>query len=40
VNQFKPKNADYDFLFNADMINFEKIIEVNNNLIAKFIRNK
>jgi len=36
VNQFKPKNANYDLLFNANMINVEKIIEANNNLIAKF----
>ena len=40
VNQFKPKDANYDLVFNSNMINFEKIIEVNNNLIAKFIINK
>ncbi|WP_037587484.1 serine acetyltransferase [Stenoxybacter acetivorans] len=35
VNQFKPKDADYDLVFNSKMIDFEKIIEANNNLIAK-----
>ncbi|KAA6340185.1 Serine acetyltransferase [termite gut metagenome] len=36
VNQFKPKDANYDFVFNPNMINSEKIIEANNKLIAKF----
>jgi serine O-acetyltransferase len=36
VNQFKPKDANYDLVFNPNMINFEKIIEANNKLIAKF----
>ena len=40
VNQFKPKNAKYDLVFHSNMINFEKIIEANNNLIAKFIEGK
>ena len=35
VNKFKPKNADYDLIFNPNMINFEKIIEANNKLITK-----
>ena len=29
VNQFKPKDANYDFIYNSNMINFEKIIEAN-----------
>jgi serine O-acetyltransferase len=36
VNQFKPKDANYDLIFNPNMINPEKIIEANNKLIAKF----
>ena len=40
VNQFKPKDAKYDLVFHSNMINFEKIIEANNNLIARFIGNK
>jgi serine O-acetyltransferase len=36
VNQFKPKNADFDLLFNSNMIPLEKNIEANNKLIAKF----
>jgi serine O-acetyltransferase len=37
VNQFKLKDTNYDFLYNSNMIHFEKIIEANNKLIAKFI---
>jgi len=40
VNQFKPKDANYDLVFNPNMINFEKIIEANNKLIARFNENK
>ena len=40
VNQFKPKDANYDLVFNTNMINLETIIKVNKNLIATFIRNK
>jgi serine O-acetyltransferase len=36
VNKFKSKDANYDFVFNSNMINSEKIIEVNNKLIEKF----
>jgi serine O-acetyltransferase len=36
VNQFKLKDANYDLVFNQNMINPEKIIEANNKLIAKF----
>ncbi|MDR1964985.1 MAG: hypothetical protein LBQ50_14535 [Planctomycetaceae bacterium] len=36
VNQHKPKDANYDLIFNSNMINFEKIIEANHKLIAKF----
>ena len=40
VNQFKPKVDKYDLVFHSNMINFEKIIEANNNLIAKYIEKK
>jgi serine O-acetyltransferase len=36
VNQFKPKDPNYDLIFNLNMISPEKIIEANNNLIAKY----
>jgi serine O-acetyltransferase len=36
VNQFRPKDANYDFLYNPNMITLEKGIEANNKLIAKF----
>jgi serine O-acetyltransferase len=36
VNQFKPKDMNYDFIFNPNMIAVDKIIEVNQKLIAKF----
>ena len=36
VNQFKPKDENYDLIFHSNMINREKIIEANNKLIAKF----
>jgi serine O-acetyltransferase len=35
VNKFRPKDANYDLLFNPDMIAFEKLIEANHQLIAK-----
>jgi serine O-acetyltransferase len=38
VNQFRPKDSNYDLLFNGNMIEFEKIIEVNNKLIENFNR--
>jgi serine O-acetyltransferase len=34
VNQFKPKDNDYDFVFNKNMIDIEKIVEANNKRIA------
>jgi serine O-acetyltransferase len=34
VNQFKPKDANYDLVFNSDMIDVERIIEANHKLIA------
>lgn len=40
VNQFRPKDSNYDLVFNSNMIHFEKIIEANNQLIAKFNKNK
>jgi len=36
VNQFKPKDENYDLIFHSNMINREKIIEANNKFIAKF----
>jgi serine O-acetyltransferase len=33
VNQFRPKDTNYDFIFNENMINSEKLIEVNKKLI-------
>jgi serine O-acetyltransferase len=36
VNQFKPKDDNYDLIFNSNMVNFEKIIEINKKFIAKF----
>jgi serine O-acetyltransferase len=39
VNQFKPKDPNYDLIFNPNMIDFEKIIEADKRLIAKFNEN-
>jgi serine O-acetyltransferase len=36
VNKFKPKDADYDLIFNSNMIDFRKIIEANNKLIEEY----
>ena len=36
VNQFKVKDTNYDFLFNSNMINFEKLIETNKKLIERY----
>ena len=36
VNKFRQKDTNYDLLFNSNMINFEKIIEVNKGLIKKY----
>lgn len=40
VNQFKPKDENYDLVFNSNMIHSDKIIEANNKLIAQFNANK
>jgi len=40
VNQFKPKDINYDLVFSPNMIHFEKIIEANNKLIEQFNKNK
>ena len=40
VNQFKPKDNNYDLVFNSKMIAFDKIIEANHRLIEKFNGNK
>jgi len=34
------KDANYDFVFNPNMITPEKIIEANNKLITKFKKNR
>ncbi len=39
VNQFKPKDKNYDFIFNANMIDPKKIIEANKKLVAAFNQN-
>lgn len=36
VNQYKPKDMDYDLVYNPNMIAVEKIIEANNQLIAMY----
>lgn len=36
VNQFKPKDVNYDLVFNVNMLNFKKLIEANNILVEKF----
>ena len=36
VNQFKPKDNQYDLVFNPKMPNSDKLIKVNNQLIEKF----
>jgi serine O-acetyltransferase len=36
INQFKPKDSNYDLVFNANMVDFRKIIETNKKLIEKF----
>jgi serine O-acetyltransferase len=35
VNQFKPKDINYDLVFNSNMISSDKIIEANKKLIEK-----
>jgi serine O-acetyltransferase len=39
VNQFKPKDPNYDLVFNINMVDFKKIIEANNKLIEKYNKN-
>ncbi len=36
VNKFKPKDMNYDFIFNRNMIHPSKIIEANKNLVNEF----
>jgi serine O-acetyltransferase len=38
VNRFKPKDVNYDFLYNSKMMPAEEIIEANNKFIAKFVK--
>ena len=36
VNQHKPKDPNYDFIFNTDMISGEEITKINEERVAKF----
>ena len=36
VNQYRPKDEDYDLVYNSNMINPEKIIEANKQAIARY----
>ncbi len=36
VNQFKPKDENYDLIFNSNMIDSQKMIEANKKLVADF----
>lgn len=36
VNQYKPKNPDYDLVFNPDMISGEEIMEVDAKRVVEF----
>jgi serine O-acetyltransferase len=40
VNQYKPKNPDYDLVFNPNMISGEEITKVNEALVAEFDRTR
>jgi serine O-acetyltransferase len=40
VNKFRPKDDNYDFIYNSNMIDFRKIILANNELIEKYNKNK
>ncbi|GHV03754.1 serine acetyltransferase [Campylobacterota bacterium] len=39
VNRFKPKDANYDLIFNPNMIDARKIIEANYKLIEEYNKN-
>ena len=36
VNRYKPKNPDYDMVFNPDMISGQEITEINEKRVAEF----
>ena len=42
INQFKPKDSNYDLVFsvNNKMVSFEKIVEANKKMITKFYGKK
>jgi serine O-acetyltransferase len=40
VNQFKPKDPNFDLIFNSKMMASEKLVEANRRLIAKFVGKK
>ncbi|MDR2594296.1 MAG: hypothetical protein LBC87_05960 [Fibromonadaceae bacterium] len=37
VNKFKPRDMNFDLVFNANMIDVEKIVEVNKKMIEKYV---
>jgi serine O-acetyltransferase len=39
VNQYKPKNAEYDLVYNSNMISFENLMGANMKLLAAFKEN-
>jgi serine O-acetyltransferase len=39
INQFKPKDPNYDLLYNTNMVDFRKLIEENKKLIEKYNKN-
>lgn len=39
VNQYKPKNSDYDLVFNSNMISGEEIEIINQELVKSFLKN-
>ena len=40
VNQYKPKNPDYDLVFNKNMISGEEIVKINEQRVAEFDKMK
>ena len=40
VNQFKPKDSEYDFVYNSNMISGEEIIKTDQKRVEEFKKNK
>jgi len=40
VNEYRAKDENYDFVFNRNILDFHKIIEVNKHLISNFEKNR